>query len=171
MANKSKFPLNRILFFIPFVSWIPMVIWATSPKWAPIIFGPNTLTIESPGALPIAISVVFIGTIVVTSILPFAKPMMSLFGGSRETKRILNEGRPGTAEIVAIGPSSMGGTVTVNNNPYLGITVTVNDGFQAPYTTSVDTIVPQYELPQYQPGKILSVMIDKDDPLKIVIIK
>ena len=148
-----------------------MVIWGTSPMWAPKILGPNAFTIESPGIMPIVITVTFIIFIFVSSIFPFAKPIMSLFGGSRETKRIMNEGRPGTAEIIAIGPSSMGGTVTVNNNPYLGIMVTVNDGFQSPYTTSVDTIIPQYELPQYQPGRILNVMIDKNDPQKIVIIK
>ncbi len=48
--------------------------------------------------------------------------------------------------------------------------VEVNDGFRTPYVTSVDTIVPRYAIPQYQPGGVLNLMVDKDDPEKVAII-
>jgi hypothetical protein len=169
----AKSPLKRILFFLPFVSWIPMLIWGLTPMWATKVFGPNALTIDkmdSGNIVAIGITVVCIGMIVVLSFLPFIGPMFSFFGGSAETKRILREGRPATGKIISVGESSQGGTITVNDQPYLGISMEVNDGFRTPYVVSIDTIVPRYAIPQYQPGAVLNVMVDKDDPEKVVII-
>jgi hypothetical protein len=166
----AKSPLKRILFFLPFVSWIPMLIWMTSSMWAPKIFEGTVITPESGGFIPGLITAGCITLIVVLSLLPFIGPMFSFFGGSAETKRIIREGRPATGKIISIGESSQGGTITVNDQPYLGISMEVNDGFRTPYVTSVDTIVPRYAIPQYQPGAVLNLMVDKEDPEKVAII-
>jgi hypothetical protein len=169
----AKSPFKRLLFFLPFVSWIPMLIWGLSPMWAPAVFGPGVLTIDSMNngnILAIMITAVCVGMIVVLSFLPFIGPMFSFFGGSAATKRILREGRPATGKVLAIGESSQGGTITVNNQPYLGITMEINDGFRTPYQVTVDTIVPRYAIPQYQPGAVINVMVDKEDPEKVAII-
>ncbi|MCP4229469.1 MAG: hypothetical protein GY771_04900 [bacterium] len=169
----AKSPIKRLLFFLPFVSWIPMLIWGLTPMWATTVFGPDALTIDSMNngnVIAIGITVVCIGMIVVLSFLPFIGPMFSFFGGSSETKRILREGRPATGKIIAIGESSQGGTITVNDQPYLGVTMEINDGFRTPYQASIDTIVPRYAIPQYQPGAVINVMVDKEDPEKIAII-
>lgn len=166
----AKSPFKRVLFFLPFVSWVPMVIWMTTPIWVPAIFGNKAITLESAGFLPGLITAVCVILIVVLSLLPFIGPMFSFFGGSGETKRILREGRPATGKIISIGESSQGGTITVNDNPYLGISMEVNDGFRTPYVVSVDTIVPRYAIPQYQPGAVLNLMVDKEDNEKVAII-
>ena len=79
----------------------------------------------------ILIAAIFVLPFVVVLIIVFRvfkKPFMSFFGGDRETKRILSTGRPARAMVRQIGESSLGGTTTINDQPYLNLQLEVRDG-------------------------------------------
>lgn len=98
----------------------------------------------------------------------FWKPTASFFGFN--TRRILRKGRPATAVVKRIGESSQGGVITVNDQPYLNLVLEVNDGARTPYEVSFDTIIPRYAVPQFQPGAIIPIKIDPNDPEQIAIV-
>jgi hypothetical protein len=68
-----------------------------------------------------------------------------------------------------LGEVGAGGVVTVNGQPYLNLQVRVEDGFRAAYDVSFDTVIPRSTLPQFQPGAVIPVKVDPDDPQKVVI--
>lgn len=99
----------------------------------------------------------------------FWKPMASFFGVNR--RRILRTGRPATAVVKRIGESSQGGVITVNDQPYLNLVLEVDDGVRTPYEVSFDTIIPRYAVPQFQPGAVIPVKVDPNDPEKVAIVR
>lgn len=98
----------------------------------------------------------------------FWKPMASFFGVSK--RRILRTGRPATAVVKRIGESSQGGVITVNDQPFLNLVLYVDDGVRTPYEISLDTIIPRYALPRFQPGAVIPVKVDPNDPEKVAIV-
>jgi hypothetical protein len=156
-------------FILVYLSALPIFAAATSEKWAPRIIGRENYDAIANGPVGIVIMAVCIALPFVASIAHFIKPMMSFFGGSPRTRRILRTGRPAQATIQSIGESSTGGTTTVNDQPYLGLTLEVNDGSRAPYVVTLDTIIPRTALPQFQPGAVIPVKVDREDPLKVAI--
>lgn len=142
-----------------FVSPLPIVIWALLPE-----FG---ITVKEPWFT--IFLVIFIALPFVTSLLLFAPAMFSFFGGSPGTRRILANGRSADGVIKSIGESSLGGVITVNNQPYLNLLLEVHDSYQAPYIVSLDTIIPRTAVPQFQPGAIIPIKIDPNDPMKVAI--
>lgn len=87
--------------------------------------------------------------------------------GDPDQKRILSTGRKAMAKIVSLDESGMG-YVTVNDQPYAKLTLEVHDGSKAPYQTTLSTIIPRLQVPQFQPGTMLNILIDPNDPLKVV---
>lgn len=65
----------------------------------------------------------------------------------------------------------MGGgvVVAVNDQPYLNLQVRVEGGFRTEYDGSFDTVIPRSVLPQFQPGAVIPVKVDAEDPQKVVI--
>jgi hypothetical protein len=98
----------------------------------------------------------------------FWKPTASFFGFGR--RRILRTGRPATAVVKHIGESSQGGVITVNDQPYLNLVLEVDDGVRTPYELSMDTIIPRYAVPRFQPGAVIPIKVDPEDPEKIAIV-
>lgn len=148
-------------------SWVPMIIWDQAWKFRKAFdasYGHTWYVVVwvLVVAFPIIIIVVLFGR-------TFVSPMLSFFGGSATTRRILREGRSADAVIKGISESSQGGVITVNDQPYLNLQLEVRDSYQAPYITSVDTIIPRTALPQFQPGVILPIKIDQNDPMKVAI--
>jgi hypothetical protein len=155
MSSKMKW-LTRL----SFVGWIPIAVVG-------ILYGLNIIKM-SEGTLTVVIivlSLIIIVPVIITSL----GPMLSFFGGSPATRRILRQGRSADATIKAIGESSMGGVTTVNDQPYLNLQLEVHDSYQAPYITSLDTIIPRAVLPKFQPGTVLPIKIDPNDPMKVAI--
>jgi hypothetical protein len=113
-------------------------------------------------ALPFIVALIFMFKV-------FLNPFKAFFGGGRDTKRILSAGRPAQAMVKQISESSVGGTLTVNDQPYLNLQLEIRDGNTAPYTVSLDTIIPRSAVPQFQPGALIPVKIDPLDPQKIAI--
>jgi hypothetical protein len=90
-------------------------------------------------------------------------------GNGRESRRILKFGKPAVAKILEIGESSEGGVITINEQPYLGIKLEIDDGKKTPYAVSFDTLIPRSAVPQFQPGAAFAVKIDPNDPQKVVL--
>jgi len=158
-----------VSFILVYVSVFPIIAAATSEKWAPSIIGKARYDALAHSPFGTAIMVVCIALPFVASIAHFIKPMMSFFGGSPSARRIRKYGRPAKGTVLAIGENSGGGVVTVNDQPYLNLHLRVEDGFREPYDVSFDTIIPRSVLPQFQPGTVIPLKVDPDDPHKVVI--
>lgn len=163
MAGNRK---NRMVLIILVAGIIPILVFL-----AAVVFNAKSLE-NSSGPPPIFI-IALVGIPVLLTFFFvfkfFRKPFASFFGGSKDTRRILATGRPARARVLQIGESSLGGTITVNNQPFVNLQVEIEDGTDAPYTTSIDTIIPRTAIPQFQPGAVIPVKIDPTDKLKIAI--
>ncbi len=122
----------------------------------------------------------FTGTIVLMSfffLLPFFL-MIKKFSGfgnyyffwgkGKEATEIRRNGIPAKATVTGIGENSMGGTLTINNQPVLNLQLEIDDGKNPVYNVSLDTIVPRAQVPQFQLGAWLNVRIDPTDNQKVV---
>jgi hypothetical protein len=69
----------------------------------------------------------------------------------------------------AIRTYAGGGVVTVNDQPYLNLVLRVEDGMRAAYETNVDAIIPRTAVPQFQPGAVIPVKVDPQDPKRVVL--
>ena len=96
------------------------------------------------------------------------KNVFKYFLTGSKRKEILAKGRPAKAKIVNLGESGKG-TVTVNNQPFVTMTLEVIDGDKPPYKVKLQTIVSRLALPQFQPGAIVPIKIDLNDSNNIVI--
>jgi len=152
--------LKKSLTWFPFVAWIPLTIWG-------LLYGLGIIPISE--TVFTTVLIILVAFIFVPVIFMAVSPMLSFFGGSPTTRRILREGRSADAVIKGISESSQGGVITVNDQPYVNIQLEVHDSYQAPYLTNVDTIIPRTALPQFQPGVVLPIKIDPQDPMKIAI--
>jgi len=151
------------LFILPFLAPIPLILYALLPEitgWDPEVeLGETVNTI---------IWIVLVLFVVVMSILPFKGAFGSLFG-TKESKRIQAEGREATAVVLGIGENSEGGIVTINDQPLLNLQLEVQDGNVPPYPVSLDTVIPRSAVPQFQPGAVIPIKIDPENPDKIII--
>jgi len=150
-------------FFLPFLAPIPLILYALLPeiaKWDPAVeLGETVNTI---------IWIILVGFVIVMSILPFKSAFGSFFG-TKESKRIQAQGREATAIVQAIGENSEGGIVTINDQPLLNLQLEVHDGNVTPYPVSIDTVIPRSAVPQFQPGAVIPIKIDPENPDKIII--
>jgi len=150
-------------FFLPFLAPIPLVLYALLPEiagWDP--------EVELGETVNVIIWVILIGFVIVMSILPFKGAFGSFFG-TKESKRIQAFGREATATVQAIGENSEGGIVTINDQPLLNLQLEVHDGNVPPYPVSLDTVIPRAAVPQFQPGAVIPIKIDPENPDKIII--
>lgn len=90
------------------------------------------------------------------------------WGKGKRAREIKLSGRPATATLLEIGENSGGGTVTINDNPYLNLKLQIDDEKTEPYQVSLDTVVPRYSVPMFQPGFSFPVRIDRQNPQIIV---
>jgi len=157
---------NRIFLWV-LISIVPLLLLGILPL----------LRLDIPGFPDIGRSTALF---TVLMILPFAvvfilvfklfkKPLMAFFGGDAETRRILATGRSVLGTIRHIGESSLGGTITVNDQPFINLQVEVPDGPDGPTVLSIDTVIPRTAIPRFQPGMKIALKIDPGDPGKAVI--
>jgi hypothetical protein len=150
-------------FFLPFLAPIPLILYALLPEiagWDP--------EVELGETANVIIWVILIGFVIVMSILPFKGAFGSFFG-TKESKRIQAIGREATAVVQGIGENSQGGIVTINDQPLLNLQLEVHDGNVPPYPVSLDTVIPRAAVPQFQPGAVIPIKIDPENPDKIII--
>lgn len=109
---------------------------------------------------------------VVLDIFPFfsggAGGYFFFWGKGKKAKGILADGRPARATLLEIGENSGGGSVTINDDPYLNLKLKIDDGVNRPYEVSLDTVVSRFIVPQFQPGASFPVKVDTINPLVVV---
>lgn len=108
-----------------------------------------------------------IGVVVTVLSLVFVMRFLrGMANANKEAARILSTGHPATGQVLS---AQQTGTY-VNNNPQvmLVIHVTPQNG-GAPYQTQLSKIVSMFEIPQYQVGAQLALMVDPGNPMKIAI--
>jgi len=88
-------------------------------------------------------------------------------GWDRDSRLIRRRGRSAEAVVVSLDENSEGGTVLVNEQPYLNLLLEVHEEGVEPYFASLDAVIPQYALPQFQPGSKMEVLIHPHDPQKL----
>ncbi|MCP4229468.1 MAG: hypothetical protein GY771_04895 [bacterium] len=71
--------------------------------------------------------------------------------------------------MLSIGETSEGANIKINGQPYLRLVLELDDVRGKPYVVDMDTLIPVEAIPQYQPGETINVIVDKDDPKKVVI--
>jgi hypothetical protein len=74
-------------------------------------------------------------------------------------------GMPATAQVLSM---QMTGTM-VNMNPQVAAVLQVN-GPQGPYQVQTTAIVPQMNIPQFQPGRVVSVRINPQNPMDVAVV-
>jgi hypothetical protein len=120
--------------------------------------------------------VIIVGSVLVVvcsmRVLPkflFSGFLSPFLGMSKDAQRVLSTGRPAKATVLSIGENSGGGVVTLNDQPYLNLKMRVEDGLSPPYEVSLNTIIPRAAVPQFQPGAVLTVRIDPQNPMNLVL--
>jgi hypothetical protein len=164
----------RTIALLIVASVAPLIFWTFVPLWVPLVLGPAAFEWLDTSAVPVIITVVLL-------LLPFVVVGFIFYGvffgaaapfrrATRGNKRVLAAGRPAKAFVKSISESSLGATVTVNDQPYLNLTLEIHDGYSDPYIISFDTIVPRTEVPRVQPGNKIAVKVDPSDPEKVAIV-
>jgi hypothetical protein len=162
---RRRFALGMIL---AFVSWVPFMIWQSSVDWGPAVLGEATYQrIMSTHVVQVAAVAASVG-IFLTALSILLRPVFGAWKGIRDQAKIRAVGVPAQAVVRSIGESSQG-TVTVNTQPLLALTLEINDGYGAPYAVSFETIVPRYALPRVQPGDTIPVKIDPNDRQRVAV--
>jgi hypothetical protein len=99
--------------------------------------------------------------------------VIRLMGGmnkdAKERERLLREGIQASARLMAV---QMGGmTVTVGAHRHLQLQLQLEVTLQGrpPYPAHLTTMVSELQIPQLQPGAMLTVRIDRNDPMKIAL--
>jgi hypothetical protein len=108
--------------------------------------GPGNLALY----MPIGI-IVIIALIMIPAFMPMIQGTMK---GSKDRKRLLQTGQKRLVNIVNVQDTGM----TVNNNPYVKITVETTSG----NTATFQMMVPRIQIPR--PGDKIEVLVDPADP-------
>ncbi len=108
---------------------------------------------------------------------PFIKILTKTFGNrgyntfwgeGRLAENILKSGYSGTATLISIGETDEG-AVTVNEQPILNMTLSIESERFEVYETSVEVLMPRAQLPQFIPGLKFPVRIDSQNKNIVVL--
>lgn len=161
----GKFGLGMVLVF---VACVPIVIWQSSEGWGPALLGEEAYARVMGTYVVQVVSVVSTTGMFLTGMFFLMQPLIGVFKGIDERAKLRATGVPGQAVVRTIGESESG-TVTINDQPLLSLTLEVNDGYGSPYLVSLETVVPRYAIPQVQPGDTIPIKIDPNDPQRVAV--
>lgn len=117
----------------------------------------NLLTI----LLPIVITVVVVGVVVVTLGLVFV-PMLL---GSMKRQKLMQSGVSANAQITSVWQTGM----YVNEQPQIGIKLMVTPQNGQPFEAETKMVVSMIQIPQFQPGQMVEVKYDPAKPNEVAI--
>jgi len=109
--------------------------------------------------LTIAMSVLIPITITVIIIVVIMKKR-------KARNRLMQAGVPAQAKILQIWQTGM----MINNNPQVGMLLEVHREGQEPYQAQMTQVVPMIRLASIQPGNVLEVRVDPEDPAKMILV-
>ncbi len=99
--------------------------------------------------------------------------VMRLMGGmnreAKERDRLLREGIQASARLMAVQMGGMTVTVGVHRHLQLQLQLEVTLQGRPPYPAHLTTMVSELQIPQLQPGAMLTVRVDRNDPMKIAL--
>jgi len=84
----------------------------------------------------------------------------SMIWDSVRSQRLRAHGLPAKATVVSITDTRS----RVNGNPVVDLELTVVPSTGAAYSTSLRSAISPVDLPRYQPGMSVDVLVDRDDP-------
>jgi hypothetical protein len=90
------------------------------------------------------------------------KWVKSAFGPN---EKLLKEGISAQATILKIWDTG----VTLNDNPQVGMLLEVQPAGQQPFRVEMKSIISRIALPQIQPGQVVPVRYDPENPSKIAL--
>ena len=167
MARKKR--PGILINLLSFTAPIPIIAVFASKDFLTDLTGPIVFTVLA--GLAIACGA---GLFLIPFIISF-KPMFSgggyyaFWGRGKAAAHTLLTGRSAIATIVSIGENSGGGTMTINDQPVLNLVMSIDDDYNPPYETSMDTLIPRSRIPQFQPGAMFRVKVNSEDKLLVVL--
>ncbi len=126
-----------------------------------LIFGSSaaiTLITLGAGCCITVASFGFVGAILWFTLRP-------LLQNAQQRRAILQSGIPATAAILQLAETGM----FVNHQPQVRIALQVNPPNGAPYQTEVTMVISPLQIPRVQPGLVVPVKIDPQDPAKVAL--
>ncbi len=127
---------------------------------------PNIIPLSHDGIVYVFSAVIIIGTLFFTGYM--FSDVISSFKNSGKNDKILKEGRLARAKIIKLNENDES-VVTVNDQPFVSLTLEIYDGNKKPYQVDLKTIISRLYVPQFQEGKYLKVRISPNDPNEVVI--
>lgn len=92
--------------------------------------------------------------------------MIDRMSGVAETKRLQETGVAAQARILEIWDTGM----TVNDDPVIGIRAEVTRADGTTYTATIPkSLISRLDVPRFQPGAVVDVRIDSQDPSKVAL--
>jgi hypothetical protein len=89
------------------------------------------------------------------------------FGPQVKRNRLVKRGVRTQATVLAIGET---GWTMQGNYPLVKLQLSVQrPGGGDPYEVTVKTLINRFEIPAYQPGAVLEVVVDPENPKKVAI--
>ncbi len=88
-----------------------------------------------------------------------------LLQNMQQRNRILQSGIMATATILQLSETGM----MVNYQPQVRFQLQVNPPNGAPYQVETTMVVSQLQIPRIQPGMVVPVKIDPNDPMKVAL--
>jgi hypothetical protein len=128
---------------------------------------PNNIFAFSGGLTVLIVGitcVVTLGTLAFTAVILWFT-LGPLLRNMNQRSQILKSGTPAQAVITTLADTGM----LVNNQPQVRIGLQVTPPNGAPYPAEVTMVVSQLLIPRVQPGMMVPVMIDPQDPGKVAI--
>lgn len=165
-------PGFRPISILSYVSWVPVLMWGLFEVKLKSLIGNDIWNVCA----------VFLSLFIVAGI---AIPLIGSFRGVSKVvaecnffwgeggraAKILALGKRATATVIDIIESNLGGTTTINDQPYLNLRLQIDDGQTKPYETSLDTVIPRAALAQFQPGARFTVRVDPENPNAVVFVE
>jgi hypothetical protein len=129
------------------------------------IFGGSallTIVILVGTCLTIVISFAFTGAILWATYQYFLRPFLQ---SAQQRNQILQSGVQATAVVLSLADTGM----LVNYQPQVKMVLQVNPPNGAPYQTEVTMVVSQLQIPRVQPGMVVPVKIDPNNPANVAV--
>lgn len=108
------------------------------------------------------ISFAFTGAILWATYQYFLRPFLQ---SAQQRNQILQSGIQATATVISLADTGM----MVNYQPQVKMVLQVNPPNSAPYQTEVTMVVSQLKIPRVQPGAVVPVKIDPQNPANVAV--
>ncbi len=134
---------------LPFLSAVPLVIILIAEEWITVNFGYALFnTLLTIGIILCILLFMFPFFLIFRQL--FSTGGYNVFWGrGKVAQQILLTGKDAVATVLSIGESSMGGTITINEQPVLNLVMSIKQANISPYEVSMDILIPRASVSQF----------------------